>query len=168
MLTMELYDSDLCPFLILLLLHPAYACEGIPRTKVVPGFSGCFFPETVPSFLLHSTLPATIPSLCNGNTFHVGHRRSPLVFLSSSFLMCFVFSGVSDCGIWEKVRGVCYRIGFGVDMVEHHGLHGVGLANFMIDITITHCFQLEELINIAIFPGFFPVQSSVFGPGVRQ
>lgn len=48
-----------------------------------------------------------------------------------------------------KVRGVCYGAVGGPDIVENHGLHGVGLGHFMIDITITHYFQLVELISIA-------------------
>lgn len=55
----------------------------------------------------------------------VGHHLSH--FLLSSFLMCLLFFWRLELR-QEKPRGVCYGAVGGLDIVENHGLHGVGLA----------------------------------------
>jgi hypothetical protein len=78
---------------------------------------------------------------------------SVTIFCAAWFLLflcvLFLFPGVLNYGTLGKVRGVCYGVVGGLDIVENHGLHGVGPGHFMIDITITHYFQLDELISIA-------------------
>lgn len=117
--------------------HEQKVCLGLGFLFGV--FSLCFS-----SFFL--SLPATeIPSFVSVDP--VGHHLS--CFMVSSFLMCLFFFRRLELRHLGKVRGVCYGAVGGLDIVENHGLHGVGPGHFMIDITITHYFQLDELTSIA-------------------
>lgn len=77
-------------------------------------------------FVFHSLLATEIPSL-SSRLIHL----SATVFRTLWFLLFFCacyFSGVLNYGTLGKVRGVCYGAVGGLDIVENHGLHGVGLA----------------------------------------
>lgn len=133
-------------YLLLLLLHMHATASH--EQKVCLGLGFLFGVFSLFSFCFLLYLPAPeIPSFFSSRLILSATIFRALWFLL--FLCACFFSRRLELRHLGKVRGVCYGVVGGLDIVENHGLHGVGLGHFMIDITITHYFQLDELTSIS-------------------